>query len=128
LYLFNQQKIELEEINRAKEKVLMILRDNSLFPRVIGHIHPIDGATIIYSMWEGYLTDKFKGNCREKGIAIKQIHTSGHAIPKDLAAFAKALNPKSLVPVHTFHSGRYGELFDNVKVLDDGEILDLRGI
>ncbi|MBF0504841.1 MAG: MBL fold metallo-hydrolase [Candidatus Omnitrophica bacterium] len=121
LYLFNQQKIEMEEINRTKENVLMILRDNSLFPKVIAHIHPVGGATIIYSMWEGYLTDKFKGYCREKGISIKQIHTSGHAIPKDLTAFAKALNPRSLVPIHTFHSERYGELFDNVKLLEDEE-------
>ena len=125
LYLFNQQKIELEEINRTKEKVLMILRDNSLFPRVIGHIDPIKGAQIIYSMWDGYLTDKFQGYCREKGIAIKHIHTSGHAIPKDLKAFAKALNPKVLVPIHTFHSERYGEMFDNVKVLEDGELWEV---
>ncbi len=122
LYLFNKQKIELEEINRIKEKVLMILRDNSLFPRVVGHIHPIKGAQIIYSMWDGYLTDKFQGYCREKGIAIKHIHTSGHAIPKDLTAFAKSLNPKFLVPIHTFHSEQYGEMFDNVKVLEDGEL------
>lgn len=125
LYLFNQQKIELEEINRTKEMVLMILRDNSLFPRVVGHIHPIKGAQIIYSMWEGYLTDKFQGYCREKGITIKQVHTSGHAIPKDLTAFAKALNPKVLVPIHTFHSEQYGEMFDNVKVLEDGELWEV---
>ncbi len=49
LYLFSQKKIEMEEISRTKEKVLMILRNNSLFPRVVGHIHPINGAIIIYS-------------------------------------------------------------------------------
>jgi len=125
LYLFNQQKIELEEINRTKEKVLMILRDNSLFPRVVGHIHPIKGAQIIYSMWDGYLTDKFQGYCREKGIELKHIHTSGHAIPKDLKAFAKSLNPKVLVPIHTFHSEQYEEMFDNVKVLEDGELWEV---
>lgn len=122
LYLFNQRKIELEEIDRTKQKVLMILRDNTLFPRVVGHIHPIKGAIIIYSMWDGYLTDKFQGYCREKGITIKHVHTSGHAILKDLAAFAKSLNPKFLVPIHTFHSARYDEMFDNVKVLEDGEL------
>jgi ribonuclease J len=125
LYLFNQQKIEMEEINRTKEKVLMILRDNSLFPRVVGHIHPVDGATIIYSMWEGYLTDKFKASCREKGITIKHIHTSGHAIVHDLAAFAHALNPKVLVPIHTFHAERYEKMFDNVKILKDGELWEV---
>lgn len=125
LYLFNRRKIEMDEIDQTKAKVLMILRDNSLFPRVVGHINPIKGAQIIYSMWDGYLTDKFQGYCRENGIAIKHIHTSGHAIPKDLKVFAKSLNPKVLVPIHTFHSERYGEMFDNVKALEDGELWEV---
>lgn len=121
LYLFNRRKIEMEEINRTKEKVLMILRDNSLFPRVVRHINPVKGAVIVYSMWEGYLTDKFQAYCRANGITIKQIHTSGHAVPRHLVAFAKAIDSKTLVPIHTFHADRYAEMFDNVKVLNDGE-------
>lgn len=126
LYLFNRSKIEMEEINRTKEKVLMILRDNSLFPRVVRHISPVKGAVIVYSMWEGYLTDKFRAYCRENGITIKQVHTSGHAVPKHLVAFAKAVNPKTLVPIHTFHADRYNEMFENVRVLDDGQMWEVQ--
>lgn len=125
LYLFNQKKIEMEEINRIKEKILMILRDNSLFPRVVRYIQPIRGSVIIYSMWQGYLTDKFREYCRDKGIAIKQIHTSGHAILPDLKAFANALKPKTLIPVHTFEPGQYPSLFKSVKIMKDGELFDL---
>lgn len=125
LYLFNQQKIEMEEINRTKEKVLMILRDNSLFPRVVRYIQPIRGAIIVYSMWEGYLTDKFRDYCKVKGIKINQIHTSGHATLKDLKAFAGALRPKTLIPVHTFEPEQYPSLFKNVKVLNDREAFEL---
>jgi len=125
LYLFNQRKIEMEEINRMKEKVLMILRDNSLFPRVVRNINPVKGAVIVYSMWEGYLTDKFRAYCRDNGITIKQVHTSGHAVPKHLVAFAKAVNSKTLVPIHTFHADQYAEMFDNVKVLNDGELWEV---
>jgi ribonuclease J len=125
LYLFNRRKIEMEEINRMKEKVLMILRDNSLFPRVVRHINPVKGAVIIYSMWEGYLTDKFQACCRANGITIKQIHTSGHAVPQHLVAFAKAINSRTIVPIHTFHADRYAEMFDNVKVLNDGELWEV---
>lgn len=103
----------------------MILRDNSLFPRVVGHISPIKGAQIIYSMWDGYLTDKFQAYCREKGITIKQIHTSGHATLRDLKAFANALKPKTLIPIHTFESERYPSLFKNVKTMSDGEVFNL---
>lgn len=125
LFLFNKRKIEMEEIDRTKEKVLMILRDNSLFPRVVRHISPVKGAVIVYSMWEGYLTDKFRAYCRDNGITIKQVHTSGHAVPKHLVAFAKAVNSKTLVPIHTFHADQYAEMFDNVKVLNDGELWEV---
>ena len=127
LYLFNQRKIEMEEINRTKEKVFMILRDNSLFPRVIGHIHPSKGAVIVYSMWEGYLSDKFREYCRKKSIAIKQIHTSGHATLQDLKAFAGAVKPNTLIPIHTFEPRQYPSLFKNVKIMEDGEVFDLNG-
>lgn len=122
LYLFKKTKIELDEINQTKEKVLMILRDNSLFPIVVKHVQPINGAVVIYSMWEGYLTDKFKEYCREKGITIKQAHTSGHATIKDLQRFANALKAKMLIPIHTFERDKYTDLFDNVRILNDGEV------
>jgi ribonuclease J len=34
------------------------------------------------------------------GAEIAYIHTSGHASPADLRAFATALHPKVTVPVH----------------------------
>lgn len=125
LYIFNSRKIEMPEIDAKKKDILMLLRDNSLFPKVVGHIHDIQGAVIIYSMWEGYLTDKFKDYCRKLGIEIKQIHTSGHAIVKDLQVFAGALKPKVLIPIHSFETKRYPKLFKNVIMLNDGEVFDL---
>jgi len=72
-------------------------------------------------MWEGYLNDRFKQYCADKEIKIEQIHTSGHATIEDLKTFAKALNPKVLIPIHTFEASKYPELFDNVKILKDKE-------
>ena len=125
LYLFNSRKIEMEEIDAKKDKILMLLRDNSLFPKAVDHIHDIKGAAIIYSMWEGYLTDAFKQYCAQKGIGIKQIHTSGHATVDKLKRFAEALNPKMLIPIHTFEARKYPDFFKNTRMLQDGEVLDL---
>ena len=125
LYIFNNRKIEMSEINAKKKNILMLLRDNSLFPKVVEHIHDIRGAIIIYSMWEGYLTDEFKNRCKNIGIEIKQVHTSGHATVDDLQVFAKALKPKVLIPIHTFETKEYPKLFKNVIILRDGEALDL---
>jgi ribonuclease J len=125
LYHYNSKKIELFEINKKKDKMLMLARGNSIFPSIVKGIDGIIGAKIIYSMWEGYLTEEFKAYCKDKGLSIEQAHTSGHATLGDLQAFAKALNPRVLVPIHTFEARRYPELFQNVKLLNDGESFTL---
>lgn len=123
LYHYNSKKIELPEINKKKDNILMLARDNSIFPSIVKGINSITGAKIIYSMWEGYLTEEFKSYCRQKGVGIEQVHTSGHATLNDLKVFAKALSPKALIPIHTFEASRYSDIFENVKILDDKEVL-----
>ena len=125
LYHYNSRKIDIFEINRKKNKVLMLARDNSNFPMLVKGIKGVEGAKVIYSMWEGYLTDKFKAYCAQRGLVIEQAHTSGHATIEDLKAFAHALNPKALIPIHTFYVDRYKELFSNVRILKDKERLAL---
>jgi ribonuclease J len=125
LYSYNSKKIEIEEINKSKNKFLMLARDNSIFPRILKAIADPKGAKIIYSMWDGYLTDEFKKFCEDKGLVIEEVHTSGHATIKDLKAFARALNPKMLIPIHTFEPDKYPSLFDKVRVLEDGEAIEL---
>ena len=82
-------------------------------------------ARFIYSQWAGYLT---KGSytsmetwLQGHEIAIKHLHTSGHASIGDLKALAEALQPKALVPIHSFAADRYPEVFSNVVPHDDGE-------
>ncbi|MCF7917218.1 MAG: MBL fold metallo-hydrolase [Candidatus Omnitrophica bacterium] len=125
LITYNRRKIDMIEINKNKNKILMMARDNSVFPHIVKNIDNIEGATIVYSLWEGYLTDKFKNYCKEKGITIEQVHTSGHAIVEDLKTFAEALNPKTLIPIHTFEGDSYPELFKNTTILEDGKIFEV---
>lgn len=121
LYFYNTKKIDMLEINKKKNRILMLARDNSIFPLIVKETEDPEGAKIIYSMWEGYLTDKFKEYCRQKGLGIEPVHTSGHATPDDLKTFAGALNPKALIPIHTFRADMYKDLFSNVKELSDNE-------
>jgi len=121
LYVYNKKKIKTLEINRSKNKFLMMARDNSIFPSILKGISGVQGSKIIHSMWEGYLAPAFKAYCAKKGLLIEDVHTSGHAVPDDLKAFAKALNPAVLIPIHTFFADEYKNLFSNVKVLKDGE-------
>lgn len=125
LYLYNERKIDMDEINEKRDRILMLARDNSIFPLIVKKINAIQGAKIIYSMWDGYLTEEFKTFCDEQGLLLEPVHTSGHAELEDLKKFANALNPKKLIPIHTFERGKYPELFDNVQILEDGEALEL---
>lgn len=125
LYTYNKRKIELPEINRCKNKILMLARDNSVFPRILKKIDDVANATVAYSMWDGYLSETFRAFCKDKGLTIEYIHTSGHAKPGDLKTFASAMNPKMLIPIHTFEPNSYSNLFKNVKILSDGEVLGI---
>jgi ribonuclease J len=48
-------------------------------------------------------------------------HTSGPASPVDLKRLVAAINPRKVVPVHSFMPERYPELFPNVEAHEDGE-------
>jgi len=122
LYVYGKRKIDIREINRNKGRILMIGRDNSVFPLVIKELDDIEGAKVVYSMWKGYLTEKFEKYCGEKKLIIEMVHTSGHADPEDLKTFSNALKPRVLIPIHTFEAKRYPDLFQNVKLLKDGEM------
>ena len=115
----------MPEINRDKNKILMLARDNSVFPLILKKIKAAVGATIAYSMWDGYLSKEFRAFCKDKGFTMEYIHTSGHAKQEDLKTFASAMKPKVLIPIHTFETESYPSIFRNVKILNDGEVLDL---
>ena len=121
----NKRKIEMSEISEGKNRILMLARDNTIFPLLLKGIKDIVGSTIAYSMWDGYLTKEFMTFCKEKGLNLEYIHTSGHAKLKDLKSFASAMRPKMLIPIHTFEPDSYPNLFKNIKILNDGEVLNL---
>jgi ribonuclease J len=51
---------------------------------------------------------------------MTHCHTSGHAPVADLQRLAKALAPKMLVPIHSFHPEEFAALFGQVHVKEDG--------
>lgn len=81
-----------------------------------------------WSMWQGYLEEAdgtalqawFEGS----GTPARHLHTSGHASAGELRAFAQAMNPDLLVPVHglAWDDGHGG--FPNIRRLHDGERLE----
>jgi len=83
--------------------------------------------TIVWSQWSGYLK---KGGpiptfCAEHGMDPLLIHSGGHAHPEDLAELVRRLAPKAVVPIHTEAAAQFAETMPNVRVVDDGEAVEL---
>ena len=78
-----------------------------------------------FSMWRGYLNDSYHADphdwCSAAGAEIAHIHTSGHASPADLRAFAASIAPKAIVPVHGVKWDEESAGFTSVRRLADNE-------
>ena len=76
---------------------------------------------------EGYLQDdslqKMMKFIKKKNMKFYQIHTSGHAEIDTLEKVVKKLKPGKIIPIHTFHPDKYGDLFSRKIVqVSDGEV------
>jgi ribonuclease J len=78
-------------------------------------------------MWRGYLSGSYHSEalewCRAAGAEIAYIHTSGHASPADLRAFAAAIRPKMVVPVHGVKWDEESHGFGTVRRRADAETM-----
>jgi ribonuclease J len=88
-------------------------------------------ATWIYSMWPGYFRtskplNKLRSYFEEKNVRVEYLHTGGHAKIQDLIKLAEALNPSTVIPIHSDHAEKYKDYFSNVTLLNDGEIFLVR--
>ncbi len=124
LYQFKPFKYDKEAITKDCDNVVIILRP-SMFKFVQTAIDTGKG-TIIYSMWKGYLKDKktadFVQKFKDSGFNYKYIHTSGHADLIALVEMVETVNPKHIVPIHTFAKSSYKDQFRNraVQIIEDG--------
>ena len=90
----------------------------------------LKNATWIYSMWPGYFEKsqslrKLKSHLEKKNVRYEYIHTSGHANLSDLKRLAEAMSPEVIIPIHSFHPDHFKSHFSNVRVVKDGELVDL---
>lgn len=116
-------RIYVEELHEAPQKATLLFRP--LHQTDLERGDCLRGARYVYSQWEGYWDqggyDMLKGWLEGHGIPKYSIHTSGHASIADLKRFVSAINPRKVVPIHTFMPEYYQQLFPQVEVLDDGE-------
>ena len=116
-------RIFIEDIKAAPERFTILFRP--LHSRDLEKSECLQGASYIYSLWEGYWEEGSYDSVKEwlvrNSIPKHSIHTSGHASLVDLKKLAAAINPAKLVPIHSFMPEKYSELFKNVHIQQDGK-------
>lgn len=88
-----------------------------------------EGA-VVWSLWDGYLADasgkRLEATLATIDLALIHHHTSGHASRADLERLAEAINPGSVVPIHTEHAGSFAPAESRVLPRQDGEWWEIR--
>ena len=128
LYQFKKYKITKEEISNQANDIVMIVRPSMKID--LEKIDNLKGGNLIYSMWEGYLqneyTAKFIDYFKNINFKIHNIHTSGHADLVALQKLVEAIDPKNIIPIHTFEGNLYQDIFrSNVIQCNDGDVINV---
>lgn len=119
---FQKSRIEISEMVEDPSKYLMAFRPSMLQSDFDGQLPP--ETFCIYSRWDGYLKN---GDWKDVLTAIDKVfgrlevaHTSGHILSSDIVRYVKAIEPKTVIPVHTFEPQAFSKHFENAKQLSDG--------
>jgi ribonuclease J len=123
LYKYKDSKITYDEIDEKKDS--LVVKPSYGIRKAFAKKGYIEGSTLIYSMWGGYYENE-KPFWDEYDISPMHVHTSGHAGITQLKEFASALNPTTIIPVHTLSPDKFPKYFGNkVKMLSDGKSTEL---
>jgi ribonuclease J len=125
LYQQRHFKISKKEIGMELSRYVMLVRPSMEVD--LKGIANLENGNFIYSMWEGYKSKdhmiKFLEFFRNRSFTIYNVHTSGHADVPTLKKLVKAIQPKYIVPIHTFHKHDYKDIFSvPVLELEDGQV------
>lgn len=122
---YQPRKLTKPEMAADLAKVMLFVRPG--MENDLRHIEGLAGSTLVYSLWEGYRekpkTRRFLEAVEDLGVQVISLHTSGHADIPALKRMADTLQPKQIVPIHTFKADQYENVFGFP--VAGGENLDL---
>jgi ribonuclease J len=125
--LFADNLVSLREVLNEPARHTMTFR-----PSMIEHDfggEPPANACCLYSYWSGYLSrpewTELQTDLQRVGGSFIEVHTSGHIFADDIGPFVEAINPKLVVPIHTFEPERFRDVHHNVVMLNDGQCFEV---
>lgn len=105
----------------AKEKFVMCIR-TSMYNYIKSLFESMDcqKGLLVYSFWSGYRQNEdmqsFLENCKEMGLDIVTLHTSGHADANTIQRLLKHTKPKSVMPIHTENAAWFEKAKSNLNM------------
>jgi ribonuclease J len=105
IYSLKKYKLAKTKFSSCADNIVLPVR-----PTMIGDMQKwlqgISTGNFIYSMWQGYKKEKvtrdFIDEIISMGLTEYDIHTSGHADADSLKKMVSVLDPRTIVPIHTF--------------------------
>ena len=114
-------RIYPEALPEAAARSVMIFRPSML--RDLQKAQCLDGASLVTSVWSGYVhrSHDVLGQMKQMGIERLHVHTSGHATVDELQQFVRAIPASRIVPIHLEDRDGFAELSPNVELRNDHE-------
>ncbi len=126
--LMSPARIGMEEIRSNPSRYVMLFRPSMLESDFGGSLP--NGSRCLYSRWTGYLQQPewkmTKAKLDEASGDLIETHTSGHIFYEDIIDLVGQINAKMVIPIHTFEPAKFSEFSQNVKLLADGEVLEMK--
>ncbi|NDV78915.1 MBL fold metallo-hydrolase [Dysgonomonas sp. 511] len=118
---FGKFKIASDELLNRKDMVILV-RESMVYE--VKKRIKTENSCLIYSKWEGYKEEYKTAEFLELFDTVVDVHTSGHADIPTIKNFVSALNPKTIIPIHTITPNKYVDLFgEKVKFQDKNSII-----
>lgn len=126
VYRLRRHRISLQDTASKLGDVMFFVRPGmEIHLRKLNRLASLAGSTLIYSLWGGYREvpgiRNFLEEVERLGIQVVPLHTSGHADRTALERMVEQLEPKRLIPIHSFAPGQYEAFSPNVEILLDGQ-------
>lgn len=123
-WLARMARIGIGAADLERDNYVAMIRRGSLHRDYLAKgVTPTADDAYSFSMWSGYLKEQTQmlDWFRSAGSMIEHIHTSGHASPATLRAFAEAISAKAVIPVHGGNWDTEQDGFQGIVRLRDAE-------
>lgn len=125
--LMSPARIGMDEIRSNPSRYVMLFRP-SMLDSDFGGTLPVLGRCL-YSRWSGYLEQPEWKSTQAKLDEVRgdliEVHTSGHIFHDDIVEVVGQINAQSVIPIHTFEPEKLADFSSKVRLLADGETMDV---